>query len=149
MTTKMTAPNISQLLKDLQTFLDAPENTYTGRRDVEHSYRDEPLKQIRARIDDAVDEMSDKPQAPERAVKVVITLGADDHKAALRSLDNYVRMAEREYEGKAFSTTSGGYDTGYDVRVTERPEQTHDNYVAELNAYLDAICSKAIRVGNR
>lgn len=76
--------------------------------------------------------------APKRYLEVTITLGADDHQAAIRALGNYVQMAEREYGGKLFGTVSGGYDSGYSVVVMEHPEQTHDRYVEQLTAYLDA-----------
>ena len=43
------------VLRDVATFLSTPERTLDGRRDTEHSYRDEPLKVIRERIDTALE----------------------------------------------------------------------------------------------
>lgn len=71
---------------------------------------------------------------PKRAFELTISIGADDRKSMLRLLEHYsAQLAEGSN-----SVVSGGYDAGGWFAVTERPEQTHEKWSADLDAHLAA-----------
>lgn len=75
-----------------------------------------------------------EPQKPHRRFELEIHVGADDWETVLRELQRLT--AHLEEHGPACDSVSGGYDQGSWVKIVERPDQTHDKYVAELEAYL-------------
>lgn len=72
---------------------------------------------------------------PKRAVQFRIEIGADSLDALASALINLSAMADRHQLSE--HSVSGGYDSGYEhwLLVSEGP--THDEYVAQLNAYLE------------
>lgn len=73
--------------------------------------------------------MTDKPK---RKYELTITAGADD----LEYLKQIVQMAIDELPTYPHSGVSGGYAGNHMVELRVNPEQTHEKYEEELNAYL-------------
>jgi hypothetical protein len=74
-------------------------------------------------------------ELPKRAVQFRIEIGADSLEALATTLMNLSLMADRG-ELSAHSV-SGGYDSGYEHWLTVSSGPTHDEYVAQLHAYLE------------
>lgn len=72
---------------------------------------------------------------PKRRFHFTLDVQADDMKSLISVLENIVRRSEQET--LSFSCVSGGYDSGYYWTLTERPEQTHEKYIEELNTWLE------------
>jgi hypothetical protein len=73
---------------------------------------------------------------PKRAVQFRVDIGADNMRAlssALFNLSNQIAAGQLSSH-----SVSGGYDSGYEhwLSVSDRP--THDEYVAQLDAWLEA-----------
>jgi len=78
--------------------------------------------------------MSERPQ---RAVRMTLTIGADSRSAMARSLEQIAeRILFNEINGP--NGCSGGCDSGYSYEFTASDRPTPEEYVAQLNAYLDA-----------
>jgi hypothetical protein len=74
--------------------------------------------------------------APKRAVQFRVEIGADNLDALAATLGH---LSAQTYRGKLSShSVSGGYDTGYEHWLTVSDEPTHEEYVKQLNAYLEA-----------
>jgi hypothetical protein len=72
--------------------------------------------------------------SPKRAVQFRIEIGADNMAALADTLLNLSIQADR---GKLSThSVSGGYDSGYEHWLTVAEHPTHDEYVAQLNAWL-------------
>lgn len=72
--------------------------------------------------------------APKRAVQFRIEIGADSLEALATTLLNLAALADR---GQLSShSVSGGYESGYEHWLTVSNEPTHDDYVTQLNAWL-------------
>lgn len=73
---------------------------------------------------------------PSRRFEVTIRVSGDTWDGTLAEID---RLAEHVRDhGSKCDQVSGGYSTGSWVQITERPEMTHDRFVADLDAYLAA-----------
>lgn len=77
--------------------------------------------------------MTSNTAAPRRACRLVLDLEGDDRDAIIRALENIILSIDRE---EMNSGASGGYDSGYTYTYTESDRPTHDEYVADLSAYL-------------
>ncbi|MEX3933335.1 hypothetical protein AB4Y32_16280 [Paraburkholderia phymatum] len=74
--------------------------------------------------------------SPKRAVQFRVDIQADDMAALADTLLNLSIKADR---GKLSEhSVSGGYDSGYEHWLTVSDEPTHDEYVRQLNAWLEA-----------
>jgi hypothetical protein len=72
--------------------------------------------------------------APKRAVQFRVEIQADDMASLADALLNLSLHADR---GELSShSVSGGYDAGYEHWLTVSDEPTHEEYVAQLNAWL-------------
>ena len=72
--------------------------------------------------------------SPKRAVQFRVEIHADDLPSLAAALFNLSMHADR---GELSShSVSGGYDSGYEHWLTVSDEPTHDEYVAQLNAWL-------------
>lgn len=72
---------------------------------------------------------------PKRAVQFRIEIGADSLEALATTLMNLSIQADR-HELSAHSV-SGGYASGYEQWLTVSDGPTHDDYVKQLNAWLE------------
>lgn len=72
-------------------------------------------------------------QAPRRAVRLTLVMDADS-RHDLASL--LLSMAEQIERGQITTGVSGGYSSGSIYELTEDPTITHDDYFAQLQAYL-------------
>jgi hypothetical protein len=77
-----------------------------------------------------------EPGAPKRAVQFRVEIQADDLDALARTLFNLQLRVDRG-ELSSYSV-SGGYDSGYEHWLTVSDGPTHDEYVRQLNAWLEA-----------
>jgi hypothetical protein len=73
--------------------------------------------------------------APKRACQFVLDLQADTRQELADSLYNIASRIER---GEMTRGVSGGYSSGYVYELTENEGPTHDEWAANLRAYLDA-----------
>ena len=71
--------------------------------------------------------------APVRAFRLTLRLDADTAMDLANALFNLSVRADR---GELTVGTSGGSSSGYSYELLHSPEQTHEKYFAELNAYL-------------
>lgn len=74
--------------------------------------------------------------SPKRAVQFRVDIGADNLRAlssALFNLSNQIAAGELSAH-----SVSGGYDAGYEHWMTVSDRPTHDEHVAQLNAWLAA-----------
>lgn len=78
--------------------------------------------------------------APVRAFRLTLRLDADTAMDLANALFNLSVRADR---GELTVGTSGGSSSGYSYELLHSPEQTHEKYFAELNAYLDAALTPA------
>lgn len=65
--------------------------------------------------------MPNSDEEPSRRLECGIRIGADNDRALCRALRN---MAFEIEQGQGRSTISGGYDSGYTIRVAERVDET-------------------------
>lgn len=80
--------------------------------------------------------MSDKPH---RQYEVELHISADDHDELIRALHQLTFMFERgDIEDSTHTGVSGGWGWGHTLNMRVDREMTHDRYMDELNAYLDA-----------
>lgn len=75
--------------------------------------------------------MSDKPQ---RRWTLEIHVQGDEWERVMVEAERLARHVAEH--GPACDLVSGGSDVGSWIRVQERPEQTHEKYIAELAAHL-------------
>jgi hypothetical protein len=69
-------------------------------------------------------------QKPRRRFLLTLKLGADDREEMIHALEQIALEMRRGYlHGPA---CSGGYSSGYDLKVSEDPEVTHDSYFAAI-----------------
>lgn len=73
-------------------------------------------------------------ESPKRAVQFRIEIGADSLEALAATLMNLSLSADRHQ--LSTHSVSGGYDSGYEHWLTVSDGPTHDEYVAQLNAWL-------------
>jgi hypothetical protein len=71
---------------------------------------------------------------PKRRCEVAIRIGADDVNAVCRALHEIEFMYATEGMGR--ESVSGGPDAGWIVVDNETPTQTHDQYFAEVDAWI-------------
>jgi hypothetical protein len=86
-------------------------------------------------------EPSVRPQAPKRAYRLTLELGADtaqDMAWALRNLAHRI-----ECEKIAGAGTWGGPTDGANYELLTDPTMTHQRFFADLHAYLDALDKRA------
>ncbi len=78
--------------------------------------------------------MNDRPQ---RAVTMTLTIGADDREGMAHALEE---LAYRIHSGalNGPNGASGSPSCGYSYEFNAAEHPTHDEYIAQLNAYLDA-----------
>jgi len=77
----------------------------------------------------------DERAAPKRAVQFRIDIQADTTQDLAGTLSDLATRVDRdELSGHSIS---GGYNSGYEHWLTISDHPTHDEYVAQLNAYLD------------
>lgn len=68
---------------------------------------------------------------PRRRVMMTLKLGADSRDDMIRALE---QMAFEMRQGYLLGeTTSGGYSSGYSLKVTEDSTITHDSYMEEIS----------------
>lgn len=73
---------------------------------------------------------------PHRRYEIALVVHGDDWDAAIQQLRH---MAEHvEEHGEGCGMVSGGYDSGGHVHIAHDPEQTHEGYIAELEAWREA-----------
>lgn len=72
-------------------------------------------------------------QEPKRRVQITLDLSADAMGDAATALRHIVYEAER---GQLHERSHTGPSTSFVLRVHENPDQTHEKYHAELDAYL-------------
>ena len=72
-------------------------------------------------------------KTPKRRVQVEIKLGADSMEDALTALRQIV--FDTDDGGGIRPMISGGYNSGYTIRVTENLTQTHEGYIRDLQEY--------------
>ncbi|NML34927.1 hypothetical protein [Paraburkholderia antibiotica] len=80
--------------------------------------------------------LNERSDAPRRAVQFTLDLQADSIEAlssALYNLSN--QIAARDMSRVCIS---GGYDSGYTFRLEVSEGPTHDEYVKQLNAWIEA-----------
>lgn len=77
--------------------------------------------------------MEGEKKPPRRACRLVLTLEADTRADMVSALEN---IACQLYRGEMTKGVSGGYSSGHTYEYTEAEHPTHDEYVAQLNAYL-------------
>lgn len=87
---------------------------------------------------------TDKPTPPHRACRFVLDLQADTRRDLANALSN---MADQIDRGEMGRGVSGGYSTGYIYELIENDHPTHDEWYAELRAYLDALDAKKVADG--
>ena len=74
--------------------------------------------------------------APKRAVQFSLELQADDLGALACALFNLAMRADRRELSP--HSVSGGYDSGYEHWLAVSDWPTHDEYVKQLNDWLEA-----------
>jgi hypothetical protein len=74
--------------------------------------------------------------APKRAVQFRIEIGADNMEALATALMNLSLLADRSQLSS--HSVSGGYDSGYEHWLTVSEGPTHEEYVRQLNDWLEA-----------
>jgi hypothetical protein len=77
--------------------------------------------------------MSEKPR---RRIEVKLTISADDWDALRGALDSIERQIAQN-GGLPGTSISGGYDRGWILECSEKPEITHDSWYADLTAHLE------------
>lgn len=78
---------------------------------------------------------TEEPEAPRRACTLMLRIGADDRASLVRAVEEFARtIDERREPGGA----CGGYDYGWSYELSAKDRPTHDEYVAALDAYLEA-----------
>lgn len=79
-------------------------------------------------------------EAPKRYVELKFTIGADSYKELLRGIENFVTFMYIEHPDldHNHNGVTGGPDYGYDYDFTFNPGMTHERYIEEVNAYLEA-----------
>lgn len=78
-------------------------------------------------------------EAPHRRIRLELDLGADDFDelaGALHRIANDVDLGELDEE--THSISSGGWATGYQLKLTCDPVQTGDRFREQLKAWSDA-----------
>ena len=75
-------------------------------------------------------------KAPVRACRFVLDLQADTRQDLADDLYNLARRIER---GELTKGLSGGYSSGYIYELTENEGPSHDEWYAQLTAYLAAL----------
>ena len=78
-------------------------------------------------------------QEPKRRVTVTLDLGADSMEEAVEMLGQVAYDAGTVLEDCVHS----GPSVSYVLRVHENPDQTHEKYHAELDAYLERLRNPA------
>jgi len=74
------------------------------------------------------------PEGPHRAFEIVVKVGADEWP---RLVGEVQRLATHiEDHGVECGMVTGGPDVGGYVQIVQRPEMTHERYIAELEAHL-------------
>lgn len=80
--------------------------------------------------------MADQPAPPNRRLRLELDLSADDldeMAGALRRLANDIDAGELDEE--THEITSGGYATGYHLKLTCDPDQTGDRFREQLHEW--------------
>lgn len=72
---------------------------------------------------------------PKRAVQFRVEIQADDLDALAAALSHLSMQADRQR--LSAHSVSGGYDSGYEHWLTVSDGPTHDDYVKQLNAWLE------------
>jgi hypothetical protein len=80
--------------------------------------------------------LNERSDTPKRAVQFTLDLQADDINSLCSALFNLSnQIAARDMSR---TCTSGGYDSGYTFRLSVSDGPTHDEYIQQLNAWLEA-----------
>lgn len=77
----------------------------------------------------------EQPAAPKRACRFMLDLQADTRKELADALYNMAIQIER---GEMTNGVSGGYPSGFIYELVENDRPTHDEFVRDLRAYLEA-----------
>jgi hypothetical protein len=75
--------------------------------------------------------------APKRRFELAITITGDTWEDVLFDLRDIAPHIETH--GPGCTSVSGAPSHGHIVQVTERPEQTHEKYIEDLDRYLATI----------
>jgi hypothetical protein len=79
--------------------------------------------------------LNERSDTPKRAVQFALDLQADDIDSLCSALFNLSsQIAARDMSR---TCTSGGYDSGYTYRLSVSESPAHDEYVRQLNAWLE------------
>jgi hypothetical protein len=81
---------------------------------------------------------NDMDESPKRAVQFRVEIQADSLDELAITLFNLQIMVDRREMSS--HSVSGGYGSGYEHWLTVSDEPTHDEYVRQLNAWLEAQC---------
>lgn len=73
-------------------------------------------------------------EAPRRAVSLKLDLQADSPAALIRALENIAIQIERH---ELTTGCSGGYDSGYTYEYCEAAGPSHDEYVRQLQQWIE------------
>lgn len=76
---------------------------------------------------------TDKLVAPKRRFELTIEIGADTLDDVFMLMDHFQRLMSKG----SLTCCSGGASSGGSYQLDERPEQTHDKWQVELEAYLE------------
>jgi hypothetical protein len=80
--------------------------------------------------------LNERSDTPKRAVQFTLDLQADDINSLCSALFNLSnQIAARDMSR---TCTSGGCDSGYTFRLSVSDGPTHDEYIQQLNAWLEA-----------
>lgn len=82
-------------------------------------------------------------EAPKRRFEVEIHVSGDIWADVIDTLRDLLPHIEEH--GPSCDSVSGGPSRGHWVRVTERPEMTHERYHEQLDAYLDELRAERLR----
>lgn len=73
-------------------------------------------------------------QPPHRRLVLTLELNADSWEDAIQALESLV--LDLELGHCRMGSVSGGYSSGYLLRVQEDPEITHERYMEAVHAYV-------------
>lgn len=89
----------------------------------------------KANIVSAATALVTEEKKPKRRIALTLSLEADSRAAAIDAIDQIVRELRMGYLQS--EACSGGYSSGYTLKIIEDETVTHDSYFAKLNAYIE------------
>lgn len=76
-------------------------------------------------------------EAPKRRYQMELKLGADDLKALRSAINSILFDLDRYPEDTPYESVSGGYDSGYSIKINVDTTITHESWEKVLNEYLE------------